>query len=397
MNQQGGALLEKGGAYGCMFQNPTPICATTHKPINTEIAKVIVESGTGQQEEAKKTMILQKIPELKEYIIIATEICKADTKQVDPDWFKCFLTGKDDPLLILGMRDGGETFMETLHQNPATFANSFLKLLEYLLEGVILMHTNGWNHTDIHDKNILIVKKELEKGIARFIDFGLAYNKNKPNVEEMDRFSSRFEPHLKFMPPEYHVYTLNRDPDVNKTLDISRIISQQIYADIEGTFPSATPIQDVIPLLQTNRNVVTDPRTFYTVNGDKIDVWSLGVTFYQAYNELQKWPRIRELQSFSDEKRENIKAILEMMLKFDPTERGTAKDILRLVNPNHRFLHVARLPPTILPPTGIKRSTLSATVKRPTLAVRRFAFNPPPFSSKILTRRGTQKRSQNFV
>ena len=108
-SQIGGALIAKGD-YGCLFKNPTPTCLETGKPIETEIGKIITESGDGQQTERKKTAILKDIPELTNYIIVPTQACKAAPTQPDADWNKCAVTeNKSSDFLVLGMRDGGQT------------------------------------------------------------------------------------------------------------------------------------------------------------------------------------------------------------------------------------------------------------------------------------------------
>jgi serine/threonine protein kinase len=374
LEQKGGSMFAAGD-YGCLFKNPTPVCESTGKPINAEVGKIIVESGSGQQEEVKKTQIIKRIPELKNYVIVPTSICRAAAQQPDPEWSNCFLTERESPMLILGMIDGGETLKESL-QKTSWFCRNFIPILEHLLEGLVLLHKKGWSHTDIHDKNILIDTN----GTPRYIDFGLALNKKNPNKEELDKFSE-YNVSLVFMPPEYHVYAMGVN-GIDIQTGMLHIISQSIYSRIHNLFPKSESIDSVIYKLIKNGDILTDAVKYYSVFGDKTDIWSLGMVFYRAYMHCLSFPEHLQITQFN---KQRIKTILELMLAFNPDARGTAEECLRLVNPYNRFLRVDRL-------------TLSTPLKE---SERRLplplSFTPPPFSRSIRTRRGTQKKSQNNV
>ena len=361
-SQIGGALVAKGD-YGCLFKNPTPTCLETGKPIQAEIGKIITESGNGQQTERKKTAILKDIPELSNYIIVPTQACKAAPLQPDADWNKCAIVNESSDLLVLGMRDGGQTLKQAVDR-PAFFCRNFLSILEHMLEGLLLFHAAGWNHTDIHDNNIMIDKH----GTPRYIDFGLAANKKNPNGEELERFTE-FNPRLFFMPPEYHVYSLFiRDRDIPTA--IQEIANSQQYFLLDSFFQKFNPIKPILNKLANDKTVRADPVTFYKTHGDKLDVWSLGVSFYNVFLRCIQWPSSNQIPEFV-KAAPRIKTILAMMLEFDPQQRGTVKQILELVNPQNRFLRVNRLAP--VPAT------------------------PPPFSNKIRMRRGTLKNPQKRV
>ena len=364
-SQIGGALIAKGD-YGCLFKNPTPTCLETGKPIETEIGKIITESGDGQQTERKKTAILKDIPELTNYIIVPTQACKAAPIQPDADWNKCAVANESRELTILGMRDGGQTLKQAIDK-PAFFCRNFLSILEHMLEGLLLFHASGWNHTDIHDNNIMIDAH----GTPRYIDFGLAANKKNPNGEELERFTE-FNPRLFFMPPEYHVYSLFiRGRDVPTA--IQEIANSQQYFLLDSFFHKYNPIKPILNKLANDKTVKADPVTFYQTHGDKLDVWSLGVSFYNVFLRCIQWPYSRNIPEFV-KATPRIKTILAMMLEFDPQQRGTVKQILELINPHNRFLRVNRLTvvPALPPP-------------------------PPPFSNKIRMRRGTLKNPQKRV
>ena len=359
-SQTGGALVAKGD-YGCLFKNPTPTCLETGKPIQAEIGKIITESGNSQQTERKKTAILKEIPELTNYIIVPTQACKAAPIQPDADWNKCAVANESSDLLILGMRDGGQTLKQAVDR-PAFFCRNFLSILEHMLEGLLLFHASGWNHTDIHDNNIMIDKH----GTPRYIDFGLASNKKNPNGEELERFTE-FNPRLFFMPPEYHVYSLFiRGRDVPTA--IQEISNSQQYFLLDSFFNKYNPIKPILNKLANDKTIQADPVTFYQTHGDKLDVWSLGVSFYNVFLRCIQWPHSRNIPEFV-KAAPRIKTILAMMLEFDPQQRGTVKQILELVNPHNRFLRVNRLAPA----------------------------TPPPFSNKIRMRRGTLKNPQKRV
>jgi serine/threonine protein kinase len=359
--QIGGALVAKGD-YGCLFKNPTPTCLETGKPIQAEIGKIITESGNGQQTERKKTAILKDIPELSNYIIVPTQACKAAPLQPDADWNKCAIVNESSDLLVLGMRDGGQTLKQAVDR-PAFFCRNFLSILEHMLEGLLLFHAAGWNHTDIHDNNIMIDKH----GTPRYIDFGLAANKKNPNGEELERFTE-FNPRLFFMPPEYHVYSLFiRDRDIPTA--IQEIANSQQYFLLDSFFQKFNPIKPILNKLANDKTVKADPVTFYKTHGDKLDVWSLGVSFYNVFLRCIQWPSSNQIPEFV-KAAPRIKTILAMMLEFNPQQRGTVKQILELVNPHNRFLRVNRLP---------------------------VVATPPPFSNKIRMRRGTLKNPQKRV
>jgi len=357
-SQLGGALIGQGD-YGCLFKDPVPAC-DSGVGIKSEVGKITVTSGYGMQEEGKKTAILKQIPELAPYIIVPTESCKAATQQQDEDWQKCKLTATHSEFLILGMKDGGRTLKQAL-EKPAYLCRNFLSVLEHLLEGLLLLHAAGWIHTDIHDNNIMID----HAGTPLFIDFGLAFNKQNPNKEEMDNYT-QFNPALVFMPPEYHVYALfmnNRDPPTA----IQEIANSLQYTNLETFFHKEIPVINNLNELAADQTIHADSVTFYQTHGEKLDVWSLGVSFYNAFLHCLTWPLNYKVPEFKQAV-PRIKTILALMLEFNPRQRGSVKQVLELVNPYNRFLRVNRL----------------------------FA-KPPPFSNNIRMRRGTLKNSHKRV
>jgi serine/threonine protein kinase len=360
MEQIGGAMVAT-GEYSCLFKDPVPICKNNGLPINAEIGKVTVMSGYGVQDEKKKTAILKEIPELAEYVIVPTKSCVAAAIQPDEQWSKCNLTENRSELLVLGMQDGGRTLKKAM-EKPAFLCRHFLSVLEHLLEGLLLLHSAGWNHTDIHDNNILIDTN----GSPRFIDFGLAFNKQNPNKEEMENYTE-FNPSLRFMPPEYHVYALffqQRDIPTG----LQEIINATQYNEMEALFNKA-PVKTVLDKLASDTTITTGAVSFYLNHGDKLDVWSLGVSFYTVLRHCLMWPLHNRIPEFV-KAFPRIKTILAMMLEYDPMMRGSVKQILELVNPQNRFLRVNRLA----------------------------AASPlPPFSKSIRMRRGTLKNPQKRV
>jgi hypothetical protein len=361
MDQTGGAMVAKGD-YSCLFKDPTPVCLEDGKPINANIAKVTVTSGYGVQEEDKKTAILKQIPELAEYVIVPTKSCVASPTQPDKEWAQCDLTKTHSEFLVLGMRDGGRTLKQAMDK-PAFLCRNFLSVLEHLLEGLLLLHSAGWNHTDIHDNNIMIDAH----GSPRFIDFGLAFNKQNPNTEEMEKYTE-FNPSLAFMPPEYHVYSLFfNERDVPSA--IQEIANSPYYLSMESLFDNKVPVKTVLDKLAKDASINTDAKTFYLKHGDKLDVWSLGISFYNVFRHCLMWPLHNRIPEFTKAK-PRIKAILAMMLEYDPMMRGSTKQILELTNPQNRFLRVNRLAA---------------------------AAPLPPFSNNIRIRRGTLKNPQKRV
>jgi serine/threonine protein kinase len=387
--KQSGGVLFATGDYGCLFKDPAPVCEETGKPIDAEVGKLIVESGSGQQDEINKTEILKKMPGFKDFLILPEKTCRASHVQPDPDWSKCFLTLKDTKLLILGMADGGETLKDSLQRTP-WFCKNFITLLEHLVEGVVLMHRNGWAHTDIHDKNILIDKND----IPRYIDFGLALNKSNPNKEELDTFSE-YNVSLIFMPPEYHVYAMNLNK-IDFRTGILHIGSQSIYERIQNLLGSKQNIDDVLKKLINNPKVKTDAVTFYTTYSEKTDIWSLGMVFYRAFMHCLSFPDAHLISEFNIER---IKTILKLMLAFDPDTRGSAEQVLSLINPSNHFLvrRIVSKNKTVSQRANLRENVLVATTFLAKPLVLENVFLPPPFSSKMRTRRGTQKKSQKRV
>lgn len=361
MEQTGGAMVAT-GSYSCLFKDPTPVCLDNGKPINANIGKVTVTSGYGVQDEQKKTSIVKQIPELENYVIVPTKTCVASPLQPDTEWARCGLTKTHSEFLILGMQDGGRTLKQAM-EKPAFLCRHFLSVLEHLLEGLLLLHSAGWNHTDIHDNNILIDAG----GSPRFIDFGLAFNKQKPNKEEMEKYTE-FNPALIFMPPEYHVYALFfNERDVPTGLQ--EIENATYFHQMESIFENKVPIKTVLDKLAKDATINTDAASFYSSHGDKLDVWSLGISFYNVLRHCLMWPLHNRIPEFV-KAFPRIKTILAMMLEYDPMMRGSVKQILELINPQNRFLRVNRLA----------------------------AASPlPPFSNNIRMRRGTLKNPQKRV
>lgn len=84
-------------------------------------------------------------------------------------------------------------------------------------------------------------------------------------------------------------------------------------------------------------------KNFYPTLSFKSDIWALGITFYAILNDGKIWPKnlgisqifdyiISGKQKFTfDTPNKHLNKILESMLKYDPSERLDAKELLNII------------------------------------------------------------------
>jgi hypothetical protein len=202
-SKKGGKAIDA-GSYGCVFIPPLK-CEDKNIPyISNNISKLMFNRDAKSEfEEINKIkQYIKNIPNKEDYFLLDnTQICKPDVidkKDLESLDRKCKLFTKRgidennvndnlDKLSILNMPNGGisvENFWTKMLKNPnnnSNFVNANKLLIKLLINGIVPLNNNGYNHYDVKAGNILI----SQDGHVRLIDWGLSGSNDGTTIPEV--------------------------------------------------------------------------------------------------------------------------------------------------------------------------------------------------------------------
>lgn len=332
--QRGGRLLGQ-GVYGCTF-TPAPRCAGGK--VFTEVAglpavgKVTTEDP---DEELGIGRAIMRLPAAAAYFALPTEACRAATPVKDPDAGACKVFTEAPPLStfsLMAMPAGGEA-MRKWSTDKQRMADNYLRIFIHLLEGMIIYQRAGYVHNDIHDANVLVD----DKGVARYIDFGLAFNMRDVQGWDDANLGRTFKPKYFWQAPEVHlVRMLMNNVGIESGIRQLKEISPE-YTRMEGQFPQRPSMDAAFRALATrSRSVVTrDWGAFVRMYAPAFDWWRVGLLMWDIWDGLLSWSGLQATELWTQ--REVVRRLLAGMTSFSPRDRMSPAAALAILDPMNKL------------------------------------------------------------
>lgn len=332
-SQLGGRLLGQ-GVYGCTFE-PAPRCAggDVFRRVGglPAVGKVTVEDAT---EELGVGRAIMKLPLAAQYFAVPTETCRPEEPVADPDVRACRVISKagiGSRLTLLAMPAAG-TALGKWSMNLPRLAENYERIFVHLLEGMVIYQRAGFIHNDIHHGNILVD----EAGVARYIDFGLAFRPDEVRSWPDLNMSRRFSPKHVWQAPEMHAWRMYQNGvRLVDGLDVLRRMNPE-YGRLENQFPGRLSALDAmtqfLALPAVGRN---DVSAYARQFGTRVDSWRIGLAMWFLWDDLLHWSELRTTRLWN--RRDVIRQVLRGLTEFSPMARLSAAAALNLLDPGNRI------------------------------------------------------------
>ena len=330
MKQVGGRLLGQ-GVYGCTF-DPAPRCAggSVFRSVGDlpAVGKVTSEDAGDELAIGKAIM---KLPLAANYFALPSIGCRPEIPTGDNDERSCRViteAGKGTTFSMLIMPAAGSQLLKWSMDLPH-LAEGYLNTFVHLLEGMLIYQRAGYVHNDIHMGNVLVD----ERGVARYIDFGLAFRVADVRAWEDSNLGTRFRPKYVWQAPEVHAWRMRlngvRAADGAAQLQTN----SDEYRKIEHQY-SRAPLANTLTafLAATPRDEVAFLRQYAT----GFDCWRIGLMFWMLWDDLLKWSGLQGTALW--ERRDLVRSILNGLTQFDPRQRWSAEKALAALDPSNRLL-----------------------------------------------------------
>ncbi|NDE16944.1 hypothetical protein EBZ80_18650 [bacterium] len=337
-SQVGGRLLGQ-GVYGCTFE-PAPRCAggRVFRDIGGRpaVGKVTVEDIGDELAAGRRVMAL---PMASAYFALPTVGCRPEMPLADPDASRCrVLTEateeKRRSMEMLVLPAAGQQIVQWGAADPARMAANFVRIFVHLLEGMVLYQDAGYVHNDIHEGNILVD----ERGVARYIDFGLAFRPAGVRTWEDANLGRTFRPKYIWQAPEVHAWRMALG-GVSVRHGVAQLAAvNEEYGRLEAQYPARpSALASLHAFMSRDRYVAAgDFGGFARAYGPLFDSWRIGLCMWFQWNDLLRFGGIRETALWQ-RYRERVRAVIGGLTEFDPRRRWSARRALAVLDPGNRM------------------------------------------------------------
>ncbi len=324
----GGRLLGR-GVFGCTF-DPAPPCAggRVFKEIGglPAVGKVTVEEA---DDELKIGRTIMALPLARQYFALPSAGCVPATPITDPDVKKCgILTdrGEKTTLSLLLMPAGGSTLARVVERQKEWVAANYVRMFAHLLEGMEIYHSAGIVHNDIHDGNVLVDPH----GVARYIDFGLAFHLADVRRWEDSNIGRSFKPKYVWTPPEVHTMRMYFS-GVSTAAGVAELFRiNPDYVALERMFPKRMRCVDALTRFMAGRATGSGGVELIQEYGKRFDWWRIGFCMYVVWTELVAWSGFWETPLYRSQ-RDAVLTVVSGMTEWDPRMRWSPKQALEVL------------------------------------------------------------------
>ena len=327
--QIGGRLLGQ-GVYGCTF-DPAPRCAngSVFSKIQGLPAVGKITSDDTSDELAAGQAIMA-LPLASAYFALPTKVCRPAVPVDDPDTATCKVLQETQQVSMLVMPSAGQPLLK-YGMNHSRLITNFKRLFIHLLEGGVIYQGAGYVHNDIHMANILVD----ELGVARYIDFGLAFRPKDVQKWEDANLGTEFKPQYIFQAPEVHAVRMIKN-GIQIVDGVKRLHEQNPeYRQMEHRFPKRRTCEaSLVALISSFKGSAAE---FVRTYGLQFDAWRIGLCMWFMWDDLLQslTGAFRDTPLYGE--RELILKVMGGLTDFDPRVRLTMAGALKLLDPNNRL------------------------------------------------------------
>jgi hypothetical protein len=338
----GGALLGQGVA-GCTFDH-VPTCATGSTPKTVAGFPAVGKVALDIDEELRVGKEIMDLSGAAEYFALPSSSCIPKIPIEDPDVGDCDVINdlegeekdketrvSEEYLKTLVMPNAGRT-IDQWSQKPERLANNFVRVWRHLLEGMVIYQNAGYIHNDIHDHNVMVDNN----GVARYIDFGLAYQPTKVTTMSSANLGKVFKPKYTWHAPEIQAWRMVMSN--TRPISVEEIVREGVkqfeardYDVLERQYPGRlTAVQALTKYINATNSELRseDFGAIARKYGAKFDVWRLGLLMWKLWSQLLAWKSLGGSHPIF-EKSDKIKHVLGGMTDFDVTARFTPEEALQ--------------------------------------------------------------------
>jgi hypothetical protein len=336
MYKQSGGNLRGKGIHGCTFE-PAPRCAGGDV-FRTVDGKPAVGKITDEdtRDELAIGRAIMALPLARQYFALPSIGCRPADRYEDPDSRSCNViteAGLTTHLSMLIMPEAGIQLSKWADADLPRLAENYVRMFIHLLEGMLIYQKAGYVHNDIHMGNILVD----DEGVARYIDFGLAF---KPaDVKEWSdmNLNRKFNSKHMLQAPEIHAWRMYLN-GVRAVDGIRQLVGDHPeYEQMMQQFLSRKSVEKALTgFLSTSYVAHEDVSGFIRRYGFGIDCWRIGLCFWWMWMDLLAWPGARTTRLW--ENRDLIRKVLSGLTDFDCMTRMSAREALTLLDPGNRLL-----------------------------------------------------------
>lgn len=330
MKQVGGRLLGQ-GVYGCTF-SPAPRCAggRVFDRIGDlpAVGKITSEDS---REELGVGRAIMALPLARNYFALPSESCQPELPVRDPDVNDCRVVTESEgstKFSMLIMPAAGTQLIRYAEQ-LGRLGNTYVDMFVHLLEGMVIYQNAGYVHNDIHMGNVLVD----ERGVARFIDFGLAFKPAEIQAWEDSHLGTRFRPKYVWQAPEVHAWRMRLN-GVRVADGAAQLLQQNDeWRRVQDQFAGRLPL--VSALTGFLNEVGSDGIAMLRRYAKGFDCWRIGLMFWMLWMDLMAYPA--RTQTAAWQHRDTVRSVLSGLTDFDPRARWTAQQALTALDPNNRL------------------------------------------------------------
>lgn len=354
------------GTYGCVF-TPGISCSGMIDKEKSYITKVQKKTTTSKNEEHIGKQI-QEIPRYKQYYAPIIETCKVDiglieNKEIEKCEFIDRATKKGEPLEyeINKVPFVGNQTLSEYHYNQLTkservnkFIRKFINNHIRLLEAYVKLNEKGIVHFDTKENNIMY---DSGSGRPKIIDFGMSFNINELNNENMKEVFFAYAPEYPIWCIEIHIisYMLNEvGKDMKKVEDILNMplsketleVCVKDYIEKNKTIEKLseeekkrlnedliTYISTIVKELGSGSNkwdlVLEEMKKTYK----SWDIYALNMSFLRQYKDLNLVEYEEEVPFLK-----RYKTLIKKEIISVPNERKTGELMLKEINEEIGFI-----------------------------------------------------------
>ena len=278
---------------------------------------------------------IMALPLAGQYFALPSAGCRPQMPIIDPEAKGCRViteSGEGTKFSMLIMPDGGQQLLK-YGLDLQRLAANFKRIFIHLLEGAVIYHKAGYVHNDIHMGNILMD----DAGVARYIDFGLAFRMADVKRWDDANLGTRFRPKYVWQAPEIHAWrmVLNGVRLADGVRQLKEINPE--YGKLEHQYPTRkNAVTALADLLTSSKEVARrDGVEFIRKYGTRFDAWRIGLCMWFLWEDLLAWNPFVQTAIYRE--RELIRRALGGLTDFDPRKRLTVGAALAVLDPNNRF------------------------------------------------------------